>query len=119
MTLLQLFYKFLKDNNILYLYKKNLKNRKIRNGETWYDINDINNVRAFLLLSNSFNWRETNEKFDFWFNQTRKWQKIIIEYYKTIEAKKEPLYFHDVLTKYKVKKTNEFINLINKYKTMY
>ena len=104
MTLLQLFYKFLKDNNLCHLYKKNLKNRKIRNGETWYDINDINNVKAFSLLSDSFNWRETKEGFNFWFNQSKKWQKIIIEYYETIETKKEPSYFYDVLTKCKVKK---------------
>ena len=116
MTVLQLFYRFLKINNIYYLYKKNIKNRKIQDGETWYDINNINNVKAFSLLSEAFNWRETNEKFNFWLKQSIKWENIIHEYYTTIETEKGILYYNDVLTYKKVISSNDFIKLINNYK---
>ena len=117
MTLLQLFYKFLKDNNILYLYKVNMNIRTIQDGDAWYNINNINNVRAFTLLSNAFDWEETNEKFNFWCKQSIKWEKIICEYYKTRETKKGATYYYDVLTHKKVISPNEFINLINKHKS--
>ena len=106
MTILQLFYKFLKDNNIYYLYKKNINIRLIQDGEIWYDINNINNVRAFVLLSDAFSWTYTNEGYDFWSKQSTKWETIIYEYYKA----KGPTYYYDVLTHEKVISPNEFIN---------
>lgn len=112
MTLLQLFYKFLKDNNLYHLYKKNMNIRLIQDGYTWYDINNINNVRAFILLSDAFSWRNTNEGYDFWNDINIKWETIIYEYYKA----KGLTYYYDVLTHEKVISPNEFINLINKNK---
>ena len=116
MTLLQLFYRFLKINNIYHLYKVNMNIRTIQDGDAWYNINNINNVRAFTLLSNAFDWEETNEKFNFWCKQSVKWEKIICEYYKTIETEKGATYYYDVLTYKKVMLPNNFISLINKHK---
>ncbi len=116
MTLLQLFYRFLKINNIYHLYKKNMNIRVIQDGDTWYNINDINNVRAISLLSNAFDWEETNEKFNFWSKQSVKWERILYEYYKNIETEKGTSYYYDVLTNKKVISPNDFINLINKNK---
>ena len=113
MTLLQLFYRFLKINNIYHLYKVNMNNRIIQDGDIWYDINDINNVRAFSLLSYAFSWRDTNEWCDFWNNINIKWETIIYEYYKA----KGPTYYYDVLTHKKIISPNDFINLINKHKS--
>ena len=116
MTLLQLFYRFLKINNIYHLYKVNMNIRTIQDGDAWYNINNINNVRAFTLLSNAFDWEETNEKFNFWCKQSVKWEKIICEYYKTIETEKGATYYYDVLTYKKVMLPKYFISLINKHK---
>ena len=116
MTLLQLFYRFLKINNIYHLYKRNINVRIIQDDDDWYDINDINNVRAFALLSNAFDWEETNEKFNFWSKQSVKWERILYEYYKTIETEKGTSYYYDVLTYKKVISPNDFINLIDKHK---
>ena len=117
MTLLQLFYRFLKINNIYHLYKVNMNIRTIQDGDAWYNINNINNVRAFTLLSNAFDWEETNEKFNFWCKQSVKWETIICEYYKTIETEKGATYYYDVLTHKKIISPNDFINLINKHKS--
>lgn len=115
MTLLQLFYRFLKQNNLFHLYKKNMNNKIIQDDKRWYDINNINNVRAFSLLSNAFDWEETNENFNFWFIQSTKWKKIIHEYYDSIESNKKASYYYEVKAHEKVISPNDFIKLINKH----
>lgn len=115
MTLLQLFYRFLKQNNLFHLYKKNMNNKIIQDDKRWYDINNINNVRAFSLLSNAFDWEETNENFNFWFIQSTKWKKIIREYYDSIESNKKASYYYEVKAHEKVISPNDFIKLINKH----
>ena len=115
MTILQLFYRFLKQNNIFHLYKKNMNNRIKQDNEGWYDVNNINNIRAISLISHAFDWEKTNENFNFWFIQSNKWEKIIREYYHSIESNKGASYYYVVEAHEKVISPNDFIKLINKH----
>ena len=77
MTILQLFYRFLKINNIYNLFFYNIQNRKYES--SWqYNIEDIKTYKAYYLISNAFSWGETKERYDFWYDINAKWREIIL-----------------------------------------
>ena len=71
MTIYDMFFRFLKYNNILHLYKKNLSNKN--------KIATLENVDIkpglYMIL---FDFVETNEGFDFWNNIDRIWYHKIL-----------------------------------------
>ena len=104
MTLLQLFYRFLKQNNIYHIYFKNLKNRKIKNGM----FNDMNNTLAYRLISDAFDWNHTKEDYMFWENINYKWINTLIKYFEQHEINN----LWSMKTNRKMKHLDGFINII-------
>ena len=72
MTLYDMFFMYLKYNNILHLYKKNLSNQN--------NIKEIkigtNKPSTYVIL---FNFNKTNEGFDFWHNIDTIWYEKILK----------------------------------------
>lgn len=74
MTPLQLFYRFLKQENVFHLFVKNISNNKTR----LYCVND--NIKKYFndtykrdLIYYAFNWKATNEGHDFWSQINQRW----------------------------------------------
>lgn len=102
MTLCNMFFRFLKYNNIIHLYKKNLSNN---NKITAIKIGAVKPSSYIVLL----NFSETIEGFDFWHNIDTIWyEKILKElnlnnknrYYKLNEM--EIKLFYSLFNKYKL-----------------
>ena len=100
MTLYDMFFRFLKSNNILHLYKKNISNK----------ITSLKNVDIkpgmYMIL---FDFTETNEGFNFWNNIDTIWYHKILcklklnnenRYYDLNEL--EIKTFYSLLKKYKL-----------------
>ena len=73
MTPLQLFYRFLKQENVFHLFVKNISNKETR----LYSVNNIkeyiNNTNKRDLICYAFQWRATNEGHYFWFQINQRW----------------------------------------------
>ena len=73
MTHLQLFYRFLKQENVFHLFVKNISNKETR----LYCVNDIkeyiNDTNKRDLIYYAFKWRATNEGHDFWSQINQRW----------------------------------------------
>ena len=74
MTYLQLFYRFLKQENVFHLFVKNISNKETRlycvNNNIKEYINDTNKID---LIYYAFQWRATNEGHDFWSQINQRW----------------------------------------------
>lgn len=80
MTYKQLFYKFLKDNNILSLYKKNIYNRLGYYKEYGLKPYNMEQIMCVSYLTAAFNWTTTNEGELFWSRINKKWYDILLSY---------------------------------------
>ena len=73
MTYLQLFYRFLKQENVFHLFVKNISNKETR----LYCVNDIkeyiNDTNKRDLIYYAFQWRATYEGHDFWSQINQLW----------------------------------------------
>ena len=108
MTILQLFYRFLKINNIYNLFFYNIQNRKYES--SWqYNIEDIKTYKSFFLISEAFTWKGTKEGHLFWFNFNTRWEQIIL-YYALKLSKYEPLDF--ILSNKEIKINDELIKML-------
>ena len=108
MTLLQLFYRFLKINNIYNLFFYNIQNRKYES--SWqYNIEDIKTYKAYYLINHAFSWGDTKEGYGFWYYINAKWTKIIFFSAKKI-LKYEPLDF--ILSNKEIKINDELIKML-------
>lgn len=77
-TLLHLFYRFLKLNNVFNSFKYNVT---LKSKESYrYKINYIKNELSDSLISNAFTWANTKEGHEFWENIDDKWCDIISKY---------------------------------------
>ena len=77
MTILQLFYRYLKINNIYNLFFYNIQNRKYES--SWqYNIEDIKTYKAYYLINHAFSWGDTKEGYGFWYYINAKWREIIL-----------------------------------------
>ena len=77
MTYLQLFYRYLKINNIYNLFFYNILHREYE--LSWqYNIEDITTCKAYNLINNAFVWEETKERHDFWSKFNARWREIIL-----------------------------------------
>ena len=115
MTLLQLFYKFLKDNNIFYLYFKNIR---IREYKHWMieNVNNVNNMVALNLFTRAFEWESTKEGFGFWEKINCQWETILYRYFHVLGYEKKTYWL--VKTNRKMKNVDAFINVMeNTYKS--
>ncbi len=77
MTLLQLFYRFLKINNIYHLFFYNMQNIYCESFYQ-YKIENIKTYKAYYLIHNAFRWTNTKEGFEFWLKFNIKWGDIIL-----------------------------------------
>ncbi len=86
MTYTQLFIRFLKQNNIYYLFSHNLHNNKktpknkIYKNIKLYDYKNINDLVPMNFFVNAFIWEDTKEGHDFWLNLHIKWLNVINEH---------------------------------------
>lgn len=73
MTHLQLFYRFLKQENVFHLFVKNISNKETR----LYCVNNIkeyfNDTSKRDLIFYAFQWSATNEGHDFWSQINQRW----------------------------------------------
>lgn len=76
MILLQLFYRFLKFNNAFNLFKYNATLNNLK-GSGSYKIKNIDKIVSNNLIINAFNWGNTKEGSDYWYELYHKWNKII------------------------------------------
>ena len=98
MTLLQLFYRFLKINNIYNLFLYNIQN-----------IEHIAACKSFFLISDAFTWGDTKEGHSFWFNFNKRWEQIIL-YYALKLSKYEP--FDSLLSNREIKINDKLIKML-------
>ena len=80
MTYKQLFYNFLKYNNVLSLYKKNIYNRLGYYKEYGLDPYNMEQTMCVSYLTAAFNWVTTNEGELFWSIINKKWYNILLSY---------------------------------------
>ena len=86
MTYTQLFLRFLKQNNVYYLFSHNLHNnnekpkKKIYENLKLYDYKNINDSIAVNFFVNAFIWEDTKEGHNFWLDLHIKWLNVINEH---------------------------------------
>ena len=108
MTVLQLFYRFLKINNIYNLFFYNILHREYKS--SWqYNIKNITTCKSFFLINWAFAWRETKEGYNFWSKFNDRWEKIIL-CYATRFSKSET--FDSLLSNEEIKLNNELIKML-------
>ena len=108
MTLLQLFYRFLKINNIYNLFLYNIQNREHK--LSWqYNIENITACKSFFLISEAFTWKGTKEGHSFWFNFNKRWEQIIL-YYALKLSKYES--FDSLLSNREIKINDKLIKML-------
>ena len=75
MTILCLFYRFLKYNNLFYIFMHNIM---INDSITFkYEINE---QKSNVLISNAFDWTATKEGYYFWCDIDDMWREIIYQF---------------------------------------
>ena len=105
MTYLQLFYRYLKINNIYNLFFYNISHRVYES--SWqYNIEDITTFKAYDLINNAFTWRDTKEGHNFWSKFNTRWREIILFSAKRYET------LISILSNREIKLNDELIKML-------
>lgn len=76
-TILQLFYRFLKSHNAYHKFIHNILNKQ-ESIYLFYHLSNISTMWSDRLLNNAFLWEYTKEGKEYWHSLNRKWIDLIV-----------------------------------------